>query len=171
MRLLVLLLTLLPAILKAGTPNVIALETWVTAATAFFASPDDVSPEIRDRALIFQGYLMGTLAGYSMNYDDDDESKELRSIPPWMEDPGKAAPSILAFIKRHKPTNGDHQNMPAEFVMKAWYVFNHPKGGITNRLGIYVGLAQFWGADFPGADELRKKAGENYTPAPPNPKK
>lgn len=168
MRLLVVLIALLPSISMSETPNVIALEDWVVGATAFIASPADSSPETRESALIFHGYLMGTLAGYSMSFNRDEDSHKLTSIPDWMEDPEKAAPSILAFIRRHKPKDGDHANMPASFVMKAWYVFNHPKGGIAERLAILVGLSQFWGPDFPGADELTKKAGENYSPAPSN---
>ncbi|RYD37261.1 MAG: hypothetical protein EOP87_03910 [Verrucomicrobiaceae bacterium] len=75
-----------------------------------------------------RGFLYG-IKGSSLVIDRPD-AKGLLVPDEWMLNPGKSAPSFLAFVARHQPEDFDKSNLDTEGLTKilvAWYLDSHSK--------------------------------------------
>lgn len=157
----------------AGTLTLEMLETLASSGASRTEDHPINTSNGQMRAVVFESYMMGFFDGVegyrslvTSEESKKDEAAEPSKIPAWMKDPSQSAPSVLAFIRRHTPPSADKSKLPAAPMIRAWFVYTHPTADIAERLGGYMALALLygWGRDFPGSDELLRRAGENYAP-------
>jgi hypothetical protein len=91
-----------------------------------------LSREQQDNFLLYSTYMRGFLYGIkgSSLVIDRPDTKGLLVPDEWMLNPGKSAPSFLAFVARHQPENFDKSNVDTEGLTKilvAWYLDSHSK--------------------------------------------
>lgn len=148
-----------------------ALEVYASAAVKASQEDAHLTSEERFQASAYELYLRGFFAGLSasqMIYDKQDEDHKITGdvsiVPEWMEDVSRSAPSFLAFMRRHCPQSADKQQIAGGHVFHAWYVFEHPKAQVGERLGGFMALTDLckWGSDFPDSAVLQKKLTENF---------
>jgi len=148
-----------------------ALEKYASSAAKASQNGAQVTSQERFEASAYELYLTGFFAGVSasqMIYDKIDEDHKITgdvsTVPEWMEDTSRSAPSFLAFVRRHCPPSADKQHTASSYILHAWYVFEHPKAQLNERMGGLLALSNLckWGTDFPDADILQKKLTENF---------
>jgi hypothetical protein len=148
-----------------------ALEAYASFAVKASQRGVQLTSEERFQASAYEFYLHGFFAGlyaapmiYHKKDEDNKITGDISTVPEWMEDVSRSAPSFLAFVRRHCPQSADKDQIASRYVVHAWYVFEHPKAQIGERLGGLIALTDLcnWGPEFPDSEVLKKKLTENF---------
>lgn len=88
--------------------------------------------EQQDNFLLYSTFMRGFLYGLKGSPAVVDQSDSKGSLAPdeWMLNPGKSAPSFLAFVAKHQPAGFDGSEVDTEGlknVLIAWYLESHSK--------------------------------------------
>lgn len=91
-----------------------------------------LSREQQDNFLIYSIFMRGFLFGVrnSSSILKSTESEKMLVPDEWMYNPGKSAPSFLAFAAKHQPEEFDSSKIDTEgltLILVAWYLDAHSK--------------------------------------------
>ena len=129
------LILLFHAILIASAPGQSFSDFRSGAAAVSFAienGGESLSRAQQDDFLLYSTFMRGFLHGLqgSSNVLAQPDPKQLLKPDEWMLNPGKSAPSFLAFVAKHQPPQFDESGVDTDglkSILVSWYLDSHSK--------------------------------------------